>query len=94
MKEAYILLTKTEENWWVGCVELYGFDDNGRKFYPPANPLYMTRSNSLTKVLRRLKNYFSSNKEIYTKTLIKNGSKKWLGYYQIPININTPDTTQ
>lgn len=81
MKEAYILLTKTEENWWIGCVELYGFDDNGRKFYPQANPLYMTRSSSVSRVLKRLHEFRKNNEELNITTLIRNGNPKYLGYY-------------
>lgn len=81
MKEAYILLSKTEENWWIGCVELYGVDEKGRRFYPPANPLYMTRSNSVTKVLRRLHDFRKNRKDLNITTLIRNGNPKYLGYY-------------
>jgi len=81
MSEAYILLTKTEEGRWIGCVELYGFDSRGRRFYPPANPLYMTSSDSVTKVLRRLREFRKTRKDINVTTMIRNGNPKYLGYY-------------
>ena len=81
MKEAYIILTKTEDSSWIGCVELFGFNQRGVRFYPPPNPLYMTRSDSVTKVLRRLHDFRKNRKDLNITTLIRNGNPKYLGYY-------------